>query len=44
MSRQSIWPSAEQAVANKDAPFPKVSSYPINAAVSALSPVIILTW
>jgi len=44
ISRQSIWPSAEQDAANSDAPFPKVSSYPINAAVSALSPVIILTW
>jgi hypothetical protein len=36
-------PSDGLEVANKEGPFPKVSSYPINAAVSALSPVIILT-
>lgn len=43
MSFQEIfsWPST--SVANKEGPLPKASSYPMKAAVKALSPVIILT-
>lgn len=43
MSCHTRWPSSGLATANSDLPNPNESSCPMNAAVSALSPVIILT-
>ena len=43
ISFQTKTPSEGLFIAKRDLPFPKLSSYPIKAAVRALSPVIILT-